>query len=396
MEDKIIWTPKTADKCAVKFFEKRTHTQEEISEVLSALEFLVNEDQSKNAALTLGSMFYTGDIVKQDFNEAKKFYTIAADLGSSQGLVNLGYIYYYARCGGEPDYESAFHCFSKASIIDDEDDCSAEAIYKLSDMYFKGLFVKQDKEYAKKIVYPLLFSENAKAGNYEKNVLGDVLVRLSTFESEDNAIEYSPWMHWKFTALAKQAILERYDGTWWGDKNILDKLESSLGCIEKTDLGSKILNSSISNPLSDNIEDIMKTINLIECDSYPISVEKSKNGKDILLTVECFNEFGSIPEINYADRIEVYKLVITNATASFIGTIRLGEGRLYFELEKNKLRLMAKEETICEFVINPKDSKAKFAQIISVDAKTREDLIITVSDEYKDEYWERELNDLDA
>lgn len=127
MEDKIIWTPKTADKCAVKFFDKRRHTQEEISEVLSALEFLVNEDQSKNAALTLGSMFYTGDIVKQDFNEAKKFYTIAADLGSSQGLVNLGYIYYYARCGGEPDYESAFHCFSKASIIDDEDDCSAEA-----------------------------------------------------------------------------------------------------------------------------------------------------------------------------------------------------------------------------------------------------------------------------
>lgn len=73
MEDKIIWTPKTADKCAVKFFDKRRHTQEEISEVLSALEFLVNEDQSKNAALTLGSMFYTGDIVNKILMKLKNF-----------------------------------------------------------------------------------------------------------------------------------------------------------------------------------------------------------------------------------------------------------------------------------------------------------------------------------
>ena len=48
-------------------------------------------------------------------------------------MCNLGYIYEYGRTG-KRDYKKAFYCFKKAA-----DSGSAEACYKVGDIYFTGM-----------------------------------------------------------------------------------------------------------------------------------------------------------------------------------------------------------------------------------------------------------------
>lgn len=55
----------------------------------------------------------------------------------------LGYIYYYGRIDGKPDYEKAFYYFSVASNFN-----ITEARYKLADMFMKGQFVHPNPQLA--------------------------------------------------------------------------------------------------------------------------------------------------------------------------------------------------------------------------------------------------------
>ena len=84
-------------------------------------------------------MYYLGDIVQQDYGRAKELYELADSKGIVQGMVNLGYIYEYGRCG-DPDYDMAYRQYAKAAAIDGH----FEALYKLGDMYAKGHAVDTD------------------------------------------------------------------------------------------------------------------------------------------------------------------------------------------------------------------------------------------------------------
>lgn len=91
----------------------------------------------------LGSLYYMGDIVEQDYERAEALYRLAADAGFVQAMVNLGYIYEYGRVGA-PDYEKAYAFYSFAAAAFDD----PEALYKMGDMFARGKGVERDERAA--------------------------------------------------------------------------------------------------------------------------------------------------------------------------------------------------------------------------------------------------------
>lgn len=95
------------------------------------------------AALNLGTFYYNGRGVEQDFNRAFELYKIAADAGELRAICNIGYCYYYGR-DREIDYAEAYKYFSLGALLYDDANC----IYKLGDMYLNGYCVPKNEKYA--------------------------------------------------------------------------------------------------------------------------------------------------------------------------------------------------------------------------------------------------------
>ena len=87
----------------------------------------------------LGCRYYLGDLVSQDYGRAAELYEMAMDNGCYQSIINLGYIWEYGRTG-ERDFERAFQYYALASALAP----SAEATYKLGDMYARGEYVERN------------------------------------------------------------------------------------------------------------------------------------------------------------------------------------------------------------------------------------------------------------
>ncbi len=99
-----------------------------------------------DSANDLGAIYYKGDLVDQDYEEAKHLYTVGMELGSLQAIINLGYIYEYGRTG-EPDHKKAFELYALANAL-----CpNCEAVYKLGDCYSRGKAVEQDMKQAMRL-----------------------------------------------------------------------------------------------------------------------------------------------------------------------------------------------------------------------------------------------------
>lgn len=95
----------------------------------------------KNApcANNLGTLYYLGELVEQDYAKAAQLFQLAIDWGSRQSLINLGYIYELGSTG-EPDYQKAYQCYALAVALEP----SCEALCKLGDMYACGMAVDRD------------------------------------------------------------------------------------------------------------------------------------------------------------------------------------------------------------------------------------------------------------
>lgn len=91
-----------------------------------------------NAVNDFGTLFYDGRL-RQDFEKALHYYKIAEKMGNSYSAENLGYIYYYGRCG-EKNYEKAFLQFVKGAVTFGR----AISYYKLGDMYKNGFYIERD------------------------------------------------------------------------------------------------------------------------------------------------------------------------------------------------------------------------------------------------------------
>lgn len=217
---------KNCYKIIDKFEKKKTHTEKEITDYINAL-LKLGEYGDAEAINYVGTLYYSGRIVKQDFEKAKYYYSVASLKECPQATINLGYIYYYARCGGEPDYENAFECFSNAMNIGDMYE-EIEAGYKLFDFYFHGHYVEKDVEKCKRIL-DLIYKDckELKKRDGSCQYLGDIYMRYARLYSKDG-LKDDPFERRKYLLKAQKEIKARWDGVWFGDKKLLDECEKEI------------------------------------------------------------------------------------------------------------------------------------------------------------------------
>ena len=226
------------------FEKKKTHSDKEVDDYLNALTVLANSGDFE-ARNYIGTMYYSGRIVQQDYAKAKELYEQAFLEGSTQALINLGYIYYYARCGGEPNYELAFNCFLRASKIGNDDE-TTEALYKLSDMYDKGYYVKRQRSKSFKLVEELYEKELDKYNeDGYSQYLADLAIRLAKAHSEDGVSpDLQKSLHYYYQSL--YLLEDRWDGKWFGDKKLIDSCNENIPVLVEKVFGKDYDGKSIS------------------------------------------------------------------------------------------------------------------------------------------------------
>jgi uncharacterized protein len=96
------------------------------------------EQGDAKSQLALGSNFYYGKGVFQDFAEAMKWYRKAADQGEAKAQYNLGDMYANGT-GVVRDYAEALKWYRKAA-----DQGNVKAQLLMGDMYYNGMSVPQD------------------------------------------------------------------------------------------------------------------------------------------------------------------------------------------------------------------------------------------------------------
>ncbi len=103
------------------------------------------EHGDSDSQFDLASMYYKGEGVFQDSQEAFKWYKKAAEQGHTSAASNLGLMYYKGKGIPYRDYKEAFKWYKKAAELG-----SVDAQDKLCIMYYKGRGVSQDyvKSYA--------------------------------------------------------------------------------------------------------------------------------------------------------------------------------------------------------------------------------------------------------
>ncbi len=95
------------------------------------------------AYLNLGTFYYNGVFVRQDFKKAFELYKVAADAGEIRAICNCAYCFYYGR-HQKVDYGEAFRYFNIGALLTDDVNC----LYKLGDMYLNGYYVEKNEKYA--------------------------------------------------------------------------------------------------------------------------------------------------------------------------------------------------------------------------------------------------------
>lgn len=107
--------------------------------VVNCYKYYILQEENPDCLNDLGAMYYSGDLIEQNYETAAELYALGAELGCIQAAINLGYIYEYGRTG-KRDYKKAFQQYAYAAAISSH----PEALYKLGDMYAAGHFVEQN------------------------------------------------------------------------------------------------------------------------------------------------------------------------------------------------------------------------------------------------------------
>lgn len=123
------------------------------------------------AALNLGTFYYNGRILEQDYQEAFELYKIAADAGIKEAICNCGYCFYYGR-HQSVDYAQAYRYFSLGALLYNDANC----LYKLGDLFQNGYGVQMNYVYAHQL-YSRAY-ELVKSNSEEQHCLADVQYRL--------------------------------------------------------------------------------------------------------------------------------------------------------------------------------------------------------------------------
>ena len=129
----------------------------------------------------------------------------------------MGYIAYYGRCNGEPDYEEAFRCFSRAAwrgVI--------EAKYKIADMYKNGYFVEKDDSVHRKIIRDVYRETVPEAANgHFTGEFADAALRMASISFDDGDTYEAA----RYCLLAEFALKRRMEqADFFGDKVVANRV----------------------------------------------------------------------------------------------------------------------------------------------------------------------------
>jgi len=150
------------------------------------------------AALNLGTLYYVGRGVEQDYAKAAKLYEIAAKAGEIRAICNLGYCYYYGRHQAV-DYEKAYYYFNLGVQLEYDANC----LYKLGDMYRDGKYVEKNIVYAEKLY------QNAYDNSDEEEIDADISLRIGQMWLNSEIHEQNPEVALKFLQDALLGFYQR-------------------------------------------------------------------------------------------------------------------------------------------------------------------------------------------
>jgi localization factor PodJL len=122
------------------------------------------------AQYRLGSLYEKGQGVKKDLEIARRLYIAAAEKGNGKAMHNLA-VLYAEGIDGKPDYKTASHWFRKAA-----DRGVADSQYNLGILYARGIGVEQNL--AESYKWFALAARQADQGAAKK--LDEIAARLDT------------------------------------------------------------------------------------------------------------------------------------------------------------------------------------------------------------------------
>ncbi|MCD8041405.1 MAG: sel1 repeat family protein [Clostridia bacterium] len=136
---------KEEDWDSVLDWAKENHNTADIETARKLIECyeLCCKQNMPQAFLNLGTFYYNGVFVKQDYKKAFELYKVAADAGEIRAICNCGYCFYYGR-HQSVDYAEAFRYFNLGALLYDDANC----LYKLGDMFMKGYYADKNERYA--------------------------------------------------------------------------------------------------------------------------------------------------------------------------------------------------------------------------------------------------------
>ena len=173
-------------------------------------------------ATELGALYYNGEAVGQDYAAAQKWYERGEELGETQSIINLGYIYEYGR-NGERDQRKAYMQYAKAAALDN----APEAIYKMGDIHSRGRLGGSDKALAYRL-YERSLSVAQQRGDLAN--ASQAALRVAGFigdeESEGYGAPYDPFRALELYQLAERGLrLDIANGLTYYRKRLAEVLE---------------------------------------------------------------------------------------------------------------------------------------------------------------------------
>lgn len=102
------------------------------------------EEGCSDAQINIARMYYDGECVEQNYEEALRWYSISAEQGNSEGQWRLGYMYAYGK-GVEVDFEEAVKWYHKSA-----EQGNPGGQWRLGYMYMSGKGVEQNYDEATK------------------------------------------------------------------------------------------------------------------------------------------------------------------------------------------------------------------------------------------------------
>lgn len=209
-----------AKKIVKNFYSSNYHTNDDEFIFTEAMHYLIEETNSPEYMLELGGFYYEN----KNFELALKYYEMAAQLGSVNAYIGLGYIWYYGRTGVR-DYEKAFNNYSKAMELGD-----ITAAYKVADMYKNGYYVENNYNKYKFIIeslYPKIKDEI-----HLQKPLPEIFTRLARIRADEGRTEEAIDLYLAAKNFLTQRI--RYDN-FFGNLSIMKWLVKELYSIVDID-----------------------------------------------------------------------------------------------------------------------------------------------------------------